>query len=77
MALWAQRGAVALLGASIPICCFMFFGSEWLLSNVLMQDPPVATKAALYVRLLVPGMPPLVLSEVVRRFLQAQVGEGG
>ena len=70
--LWAQRGLFICLVTCIPVVLFSLTCTEFIVLHVFQQDAIVASKAAIFVRWLMPGLPFFVLADVLRRWLQVQ-----
>ena len=69
---WAQRGLFVCGVVCVPIILISVTCTEWIVLNVFQQDPLVASKSALFVRWLMPGLPFLVVADILRRWLQVQ-----
>ncbi|EKM56871.1 uncharacterized protein PHACADRAFT_91175, partial [Phanerochaete carnosa HHB-10118-sp] len=68
--LWAQRMAVVMAAALVPIT-FIWFNSEAILL-ALRQDPEVAHLAATYLKFAVLGLPAYTFNAISRRYFQSQ-----
>ena len=70
--LWSQRGLFVCLAACVPIILIALTSTESIVSNVFKQNATVSAKSAMFVRWLMPGLPFLVIADVIRRWLQVQ-----
>ncbi|ORX99244.1 MATE efflux family protein [Basidiobolus meristosporus CBS 931.73] len=64
--------AILFMVALWGVLGFVWFNSEWIFINVMLQEPYLAKLAAVYLKWLWPGMLPVLLFESIKRFLQAQ-----
>ena len=69
---WAQRGLFICLVASIPMVLILVTSTQWIVLHVFNQEPNVAAKTALFINFLMPGLPFLIVADVLRRWLQVQ-----
>ena len=70
--LWAQRGFLLLMCFAVPVTILLGCLPEFLLVTVMRQDANIAKIAALYVRLILPGLPAAIAFDVLVIFLQSQ-----
>ena len=68
----AQRGFIILIVSALPIMILLACIPEWILVHLMRQNPNVATLAAIYVRILLLGLPATIAFDVLVIFLQSQ-----
>jgi MATE family multidrug resistance protein len=71
MGILTQRALAICTACAIPLVMMWLVGIEPVL-RLVVDDPKVVSLAALYLKLMIPSLPPFVLFEAIKRLLQAQ-----